>query len=596
MKVSQLLGATRRESPSNTDLNSFALLERAGYVRQLASGIFSYLHLGNRSIRKIEQILREEMDRIGGLEINMPLVHPSDIWKKTGRYDSIDDSLVRFQDRNSRDLVLAMTHEEVVSTLANQEISSYRQLPVLVYQIQTKFRDELRPRAGLIRAREFIMKDSYSLDIDNDGLNKQYIRHYNAYYRMFARMGLPVVAILSDVGMMGGSMAHEYMYLTEIGEDTIYICNNCGYKANKEIGKFAKSPEPGTGAEMEKVHTPNTSTIENLANYLRLEKSDLGKMVFYVGTIGDTEKLVACVVPGDLEVNQMKLSGLLECGDLRAALPDEIKQAGGVPGFASPIGMDPKKTLIVADDLVAAGKSYVLGANELDYHCRNVECGRDYQADITGDIVSAYEGAPCVRCQQALSAMRGVETGNIFQLGTKYSSALDALYKDPSGKDLPIIMGSYGIGVGRALACVAEEYNDDKGLKLPISIAPYQVILIAIIDTDQIAKLADEVYQEFLDKGIEVLYDDRTTKVASPGVKFKDTDLYGIPIRITISKRSLEQGGLELKLREEEDSAIYPRSEISNIAQEKIGILFKHIDDKVKTQPVWEFEKEFWEE
>ena len=421
MRVSQLLGVTRRESPTHTDLPSHALLERAGYVRQLASGIFNSLNLGQRSLKKIEQILREEMDRIGGVEISMPVVHPAELWKMTGRYDAIDDSLTRFQDRGERDMVLAMTHEEVVSFLSQQEVTSYKQLPKLVYQIQTKWRDELRPRGGLIRVREFVMKDSYSLDVDATGLQQQYENHYDAYYRIFARMGLPSVSIMSDVGMMGGSMAHEYMYVSEIGEDTIFICDNCGYKANKEIGKFVKEETLDQEKALERVATPGTKTIEDLAVFLDVDKKELGKVVFFMGQPNGEEdaKLIVATVRGDLEVNQAKLKNLIKTNELRAATPEEIQAVGAEPGYASPMDMDRDKVLVVADEIITTGGNYVFGANEVDYHMRNMRYGRDFTADVVGDIVSAYDGAPCPKCNHGLKAVRGVEIGNIFQLGTK---------------------------------------------------------------------------------------------------------------------------------------------------------------------------------
>ena len=596
MRVSQLLASTRRESPTNTDLPSHALLERAGYVRQLASGIFNSLNLGHRSLQKIEQILREEMDRIGGVELCMPVVHPAEIWKMTGRYDAIDDSLTRFQDRGERDMVLAMTHEEVVSFLAQQEISSYKQLPKMVYHIQTKWRDELRPRGGLIRVREFVMKDSYSLDVDMEGLQKQYENHYDAYYRIFARMGLPVVSILSDVGMMGGSMAHEYMFVSEIGEDTIFICDECGYKANKEIGKFVKENTQDEPAELEKVLTPDLKTIEDLAVFLEMDKKQLGKVVFFMGIPAgeEEEKLIVAAVRGDLEVNQAKLKNLIKANELRAATPEEITAVGAVPGFASPMDLDRSKLLLVADEIITTGSHYVFGANEVDYHVKNMRYGRDFEADVVGDIVSAYDGAPCIRCSHELKAVRGVEVGNIFQLGTKYSEGLNALFMNINGRTEPIVMGSYGIGVGRALACIAEAYNDEYGLNMPISIAPYHVNLIVIPDNDEVVALADGLYKVLREAGIEVLYDDRPKKVASPGVKFKDADLRGIPIRLTVSRRNIEANGIEMKLRGREEVTFFDPTDAVTAVRKTINILFGEIHQMVREVPSWEKEKHLW--
>lgn len=597
MKVSQLLGTTRREAPAHADLESYGLLERAGYLRPLASGLFSYLNLGQRSLRKIEQILREEMDRIGGVEICMPVVHPADIWKQTGRYDALDDSLVRFSDRSERPMVLAMTHEEVVSSLAHGDVTSYKQLPLMIYQIQTKVRDELRPRGGLLRTREFVMKDSYTLDLDFEGLQKQYEHHYDAYYRIFSRMGLSTVAIISDSGMMGGKMAHEFMYLTAIGEDTIFVCEKSGYKANKEVCAFKKEKVEEDALPMEEVETPGTSTIEDLAGFLGMPTSKMGKMVFYMARFGkeENEKLIAAVVRGDYEVNNIKLTNLVKADELRPATGAEIQALGGFPGYASPLGMDREKMMVVADESVTLGGNLVLGANKKDYHIKNVNYGRDYEADLVGDIVSAFEGATSVFSGEPLKAVRGVEAGNIFQLGTKYSKGLNALINDPNGKAVPIVMGSYGIGVGRALACLAEEYHDENGLKLPITIAPFHVNLILLPGNEEAESTANQFYQEMQNKGIEVLFDDRPNKMASPGVKFRDADLRGIPIHLTLSKRSLEKGGAELKVRKEGESRIVPVTEALAEVEKAIAALFQEVQDLVDAQPTWETEKHLWD-
>ena len=588
MKVSRLLASTLRETAQSTELRSHELMVRAGFIRQLGAGIFSYLHLGWRSIRKIEQILREEMDNIGGVEINMPVVHPADVWRKTGRYDEIDDSMVRFNDRAERDMVLAMTHEEVVSDLALSEISSYKQLPVLIYQMQTKFRDEPRSRGGLIRVREFIMKDSYSLDTSWEGLEKQYDNHYWAYYRIFKRAGLPVIAIKSDVGMMGGKVAHEYMYVSEIGEDTIFICEKTGYKANKEVATFRKTFPQREAAATEKVHTPGTKTIKDLAAFLNIEESDTGKMVFMTGKVEGEEKLIAAVVRGDMELNTVKLAKAGGIRDLEPATEEAIKAAGCVPGYASPIDIDREKCLVVVDDYIANTNNLVLGANEVDYHLKNVCCGRDYEADIVADIVSAYEGAPAPDSEDdsaTLTAVRGVEVGNIFQLGTKYTDGLGASFMDVDGRPKSIIMGSYGIGVGRMLACLAEQHQDEKGLMLPISIAPYHVALVGLMDNEEVTEQAEALYKQLQEAGVEVLFDDRGNKVATPGVKFGDADLIGLPIRLTISKRSLKNGGVEMKRRDEADSKIIAVEEVLATVQETIKQLYADLKTQVEASP-----------
>ncbi len=587
MKYSQLLLSTRKESVSNVDIFSQELLVRAGYIRQLSTGIFTALHFGQRSFRKIEQILREEMDYIGGVEISMPVVHPAEIWKQTGRYDAIDESLVRFTDRAGRGMVLGMTHEEVVAILARSEITTYKQLPLMVYQIQTKFRDEARSRGGLIRVREFVMKDSYSLDISWEGLTKQYRAHYEAYFRIFTRVGLPVVAIESDVGMMGGRIAHEYMYLTGIGEDTIFICENTGYRANKEVATFSKPVPPDEDPQpLEKVYTPGTKTIADLANFLGTTPERCGKVVLYTGKMGDQEKLIMAVVRGDMEVNQVKLQNLIKVKELTPATAEEVEAVGAVAGYASPVGVDRDQVLVVVDDLLVESMNLVMGANEENHHLINVCYEREYEAEVVGDIVNAFDGALAPDAESesdTLQSVRGVEVGNIFQLGTKYTEGLGANYMDETGRYQPIIMGSYGIGVGRLLGCIAEEYHEERGLILPITIAPYEVSMVGLLDKPEIEEAANQVYQQLLEAGIEVLYDDRSSKEASAGEKFSDADLIGIPIRLTISRRSLKQGGVEIKLRRETDREVILLDQVVSKAQETISMLKQEIAERVES-------------
>ena len=552
MKYSQILFSTSKESVSDVDIHSQELLIRAGYIKQLSAGIYSALHFGHRSLEKIKNIIRQEMEAIGGVEMSMPVVHPAELWKKTGRYDEIDESLVRFKDRNDKDLVLAMTHEEVVASIVRTDVRSYRQLPLLIFQIQTKFRDELRARGGLIRVKEFEMKDSYSLDKDWDGLEFQYQNHFEAYHKIFQRCGLPVIAIKSDVGMMGGRVAHEYMYLTDIGEDTIFICKNTGYQANKEVASIKKSPLDGdVRLPLEKVHTPGTKTIKELSDFLQIESKQTGKVVFLTGKFEDEEKILVVVVRGDMEVNQIKLQNLLKINKLTVASEEQILDIRSSPGFASPINIDRDKSIVVVDDLIPDSQNLVMGANETDYHLRNVCYGRDFQADIVGDIVNAFDGAIAPDAQSdldILESVRGVEVGNIFQLGTKYTEGLEAYFMNEQGRSEPVIMGSYGIGIGRLLACLAQEYHDGQGLKLPIQIAPYQVIIIALIQNDEVDQQAKKLYHLMLKKGIEVLYDDRHKKVASPGEKFADADLIGIPIQLTVFKEIVESGRRRIQI------------------------------------------------
>ncbi len=590
MKLSNIFGKTLRDDQKDADVISSNLMLRAGYVRQLAAGIYSYLHYGQKSLRKIEQILREEMDAIGGDEVCMPIVHPAEIWQKTNRWYEIDDSLVRFKDRNERDMVLAMTHEEIVAHLCTTEIDTYKQLPKLVYQVYTKFRDEPRSRSGLIRVREFTMKDSYSLDTSYEGLEKQYIAHYNAYHRIYTRTGLPAISILSDTGMMGGKVAHEYMYVTDIGEDTIFICEESGYKANKEVATIKKIYPEIEPKPLEKVHTPETKTITDVAEFLGVTAQDCAKMVFFSTKIEEETKVVVTVVRGDMEAHPIKIQKLGKFTNLEPATEAEIASIGSVAGYASPMDIDREKSIVIVDDLVANTNNLVIGANETDYHVINSCYGRDYKADIVGDIVSAYEGAFCPISEEnyPLKTVRGVEIGNIFQLGTKYTEALGAVFMDKDGVPKPIIMGSYGIGVGRLLACLCEEYNDEKGLCLPISIAPYEVILTALLDnTEGLAEKAIELYEDLKADGVDILFDDRNKKLASPGVKFKDAELIGIPIQLTISKRSLKNGGLEAQIRSEGKKQIIPLENIKEFIQETRTKLYAELNDRVKNAETW---------
>ena len=580
MRFTNLFSQTLREDQKEAEFVSHNLLLRAGYIRQLTSGIFSYLHFGQRCMRKIEAILREEMDGIGGDEISMPVVHPAELWQKTGRWYDIDDSLARFKDRNDRDMVLAMTHEEVVADLTRQEITTYKQLPKLVYQIFTKFRDEKRSRGGLIRVREFTMKDSYSLDLDYGGLQKQYEAHYDAYFRIFARAGLPAIAILSDTGMMGGKVAHEYMYVTPIGEDTIFICDESGYKANKEVAKIRKVFEKIEPKALEKVETPAKKTIADLAEFLKVAPKDCGKVVFYKGKVGKEEKVIVAVVRGDMEVNTIKVQKLGKIEKMEPATEADILAINSIPGYASPIDIDRSKSIVIVDELVAKTNNLVVGANEKDFHYINCCYGRDYKADFVGDIISAFDGALCPISENdnhIMKSVRGIEIGNIFQLGTKYTEALGANYIDNNGKSKPIVMGSYGIGVGRMLACLVEEYNDDRGLMLPITVAPYEVHLVGLLENEETKELSQKLYNDLKAAGLQVIFDDRPKNAASPGVKFGDADLIGVPVRITLSKRSLKNGGVELKLRKEEASEMVSVENAVEEVKAKVHSLYKEV-------------------
>ncbi|MDP3185649.1 MAG: proline--tRNA ligase [Anaerolineales bacterium] len=587
MRVSQLFGQTLRDAPSEAEVKSHKLLMRAGFIRPLGAGIFSYLHLAKRSMQKIESILRDEMDKIGGQEISMPVVHPAEVWKETGRWYQIGAEMGRFKDKSGHDMVLAMTHEEVVSDLVRREIQSYKQLPRLIYHLQTKWRDDPRPRAGLIRVREFTMKDSYSLDADWDGLDKQYRAHYQAYFNIFRRCGLPVIAVKSDVGMMGGKLAHEFMYLTPIGEDTLLLCDACGYTANRQVARFKKpvaseeAPKP-----VEKVATPDCKSIEDLANFIGVPKSRTAKAVFFMAQIpegeGYTEKFIFAIVRGDMELNETKLTNAIGAKELRPATEEEICAMGAVPGYASPVGLVVGSFggLIVVDDTIPESPNLVAGANDEGYHLLNVNYGRDYKANIIADIAAADAGAACPECSASMRAERGVEVGNIFKLGTRYSDALGCTFLDRDGQTKPVIMGSYGIGVGRLLACVAEEHHDEYGLIWPVTVAPYQVHLVLLRGkgTPQAGETADRLYGDLQAAGIEVLYDDRDE---SPGVKFNDADLIGLPLRLTASERALSAGGVEMKLRQKPEKVILPLGDAIQRVKSEITCLAADINTHV---------------
>ncbi len=589
MRVSRLFSQTLREAPNDAEAISHVLLLRAGFMRQLASGIFSYLPLALRSLRKVENIIRAEMDAIGGQEITMPVIHPADLWRETGRYYDIDAEMSRFKDRGDRDMVLAMTHEEVVADLARKEIKSYRQLPQLIYQLQTKWRDDPRPRSGLIRVREFTMKDSYSLDATQEGLEVQYRAHYQAYFNIFNRCGIPTVAVAADSGIMGGKVSHEYMYLTGVGEDTIVRCAECGYSANAQVAQFRRSDAvAGAALPMEKVATPATKTIDDLAKLLDVEPRQTAKAVFFMGRykkeegVGDEERMIFAVIRGDLDVNETKVANAAGALGLRPAQDDEIKALGAVPGYAAPMGL--KDVLVIADESIVAAPNLVAGANEEGFHQRNVNYGRDWQATTVADIASARAGDACSRCGTGVELTRGVEVGNIFQLGSRFTDALGARFLDETGRAQSIIMGSYGIGVGRLLACVVEHSHDDGGLVWPITVAPYHVHLVSLAKADGDARTAAEgLYAELTARGVEVLYDDRKE---NPGVKFNDADLIGCPVRITIGDRGLQNGIMELKVRSEAGKgAEVPVGEIVAQVEAKLAQLRAAIEATVVEVP-----------
>ena len=577
MRFSKMFGKTLRSKPAEAEMPSHELLLRAGMIVRLAAGIYSYMPLAWRVVRKIENIMREEMDAIGGQEINMPVVHPADLWKESGRYFDIGPEMVRFRDRSGRDMVLAMTHEETVTDLARRFAGSYRDLPFMVYQIQTKFRDEPRSRGGLVRVREFVMKDGYSFHRDASDLDEYYEHVCAAYHNICRRCGVPVVQVLSDVGMMGGSQAHEFMYVTPFGEDTLVLCGECGYAANREVATVArgKAGEPktlsesqygpsgsreisgpagarATGGGMQRVATPGKNTIDLVCSYLEVPPSRSMKTMVYALPVKEEvrkRELVLVVLRGDLEVNERKLANLLRVAEVEPATPEEMKEAGLVQGYMSPVGL--RGFRVVADLSLTEDEGYVAGANEEGYHLTGVRPGRDFPVDFWADIIVAREGDPCPRCGKPLKWERGIEVGNTFKLGVKYSSSMGATFRDEDGKDKPVVMGCYGMGVGRLLACIVEANRDSMGIMWPITVSPYHVHLVTLGSDGRVRETAENLYERWVAEGREVLYDDRDE---SAGVKLKDADLLGMPIRVLISERTLGDGQVEVKLRRDEAS------------------------------------------
>lgn len=553
MRMSHLFGRTLREAPGDVELISHQLMVRAAMIRPLGSGLFSLLPLGWRSVRKVEQIIREEMDAIGGQEMLMPVVHPADVWKETGRWFQVGPELARFKDRADRDMVLAMTHEEVITDLARSEINSYRQLPQIVYHIQTKFRDEPRARGGLIRVREFTMKDSYSLDADEAGLDVAYQLHWKAYEKIFDRCGLDYVVVGADTGMMGGTASEEFMAFSPNGEDTILICPNGDYAANQEVATFQRDAPSGDALlPMEEVETPNTTTIEALADFLGVSNAQTAKAVFYKGGSG---RFIFVVIRGDLNVNETKLRKVAGETTLTPATIEEIHAVGAEAGYGSPVGVH--DAFIIVDESARDARNLVAGANKVGWHLKNVNLGRDYQADVVGDIASAEAGYRCPKCGAVMKTERAIEIGNIFKLGTRYSEALGATYLDANGQAHPVLMGSYGIGSGRAVATVVEQCHDEKGIVWPVAVAPFHVSLLSLGSADDAETIAaaDQLYADLIAAGIEVLYDDRADRA---GVKFNDADLIGNPVRLSVSPRTLKNGQAEIKARRESESSLVP--------------------------------------
>jgi prolyl-tRNA synthetase len=555
VRISKLFGKTLREVPAEADTVSHQLLVRAGMVSQLAAGVYSYLPLAWRVLKKIENIIREEMDNAGGQELNMPVLQPLELWQLTGRDQAFGKGLFVLCDRRERQLALGPTHEEVITQLASHNVQSYRDLPRLLYQIQTKFRDEPRPRGGLIRVREFAMKDLYSFDVDEAGLEQSYSKMLQAYQNIYNRCGLPTLLVEADSGAIGGKDSHEFMVIAESGEDEIIYCPECQYAANVEKAESVKgSIGNGEPMPLEEVATPGMATIEEVAGFLKVPQSHTLKAVFYVA---DGE-LVFVAIRGDLEVNEIKLKNLLHSIELRMATEAEVIAAGIVAGAASPVGISGIR--VIADDSVNSGTNFVAGGNKPDTHLRNVNYPRDFKAEIVADIARARAGDGCPRCGAKLSSTHGIEVGHVFKLGTFLSEKLEASFIDEKGEAHPIVMGCYGIGLGRLLAAAIEQNHDDKGIIWPVPIAPYHIYLCPLYrEGSRVTEVAESLYAELEAEGLEVLFDDREE---SPGVKFNDADLLGIPVRLTVSPRTLEKDSVELKRRSEKESELVPLEKV----------------------------------
>jgi prolyl-tRNA synthetase len=543
MRQSQLFAPTLRETPAEAEIISHKLMLRAGMIRKSAAGIYTYLPLAQRVLTKIAKIIREEMDREGGQELALPIVQPAEIWKESGRWDVYGDEMFRLEDRHQRQFCLGPTHEEIITTIVKNDVRSYRDLPLRLYQLQNKYRDEIRPRFGLMRGREFIMKDLYSFDVDEAGLEESYQAMYRAYTRVFSRCGLKFRAVDADSGAIGGNSSQEFMVLAEAGEALILYCNTCNYAANveKAISKTVTPQFDGSIKELELVATPDQKTIDQVCSFLGVAPESTVKTLFY----GTGSEYVAVLVRGDDQVNEVKLGNLIGGNKLYLASPEEIHEVLGLPvGYVGPVGLEKYQVKIYADLTVKDLHQVVVGANQSGFHYRNVEPDRDFNNVEYVDLRTVKSGELCPHCDGRLSEARGIEVGQIFKLGTKYSKALNANFLDDKGQSKPIIMGCYGIGVSRTMAAAIEQNYDENGIKWPLAIAPYQVHLIAV-GTDQLP-LAEQLYNGLLDAGVEVLFDDRNER---PGVKFKDADLIGIPLRITLGPKGIAQGEAEVKYR-----------------------------------------------
>ncbi|WP_163340029.1 proline--tRNA ligase [Desulfopila sp. IMCC35008] len=543
MRYSQTLLPTLKETPAEAEVISHRLMLRAGFMRKLTAGVYSYLPYGWAAIRRVEAIVREEMNRAGALEMMMPMVQPADIWKESGRYEKYGPELLRFHDRHDRESCLGPTHEEVITDIIRRELHSYRDLPINLYQIQTKFRDEIRPRFGLMRGREFIMKDAYSFDVDDAGAEVSYRKMYDAYKRIFTRCGLEFRAVQADSGAIGGSFSHEFMVLADTGEDTIVVCKDCEYAANMEkaVVKVVAAEEDVALAELEKIETPGKRKVQAVCEFLDISPATLVKTLVY---LADGEP-VAVLLRGDREVEEVKLKNLLGVAEVEMAEDKKVFDATGVPtGYLGPVDI---KIRVVADQEVAHLHNFVVGGNEKNYHLKNVNMGRDFEVEAVADLRQITTDDPCPECGGKLDLTEGIEVGHVFKLGTSYSESMQALFQDSDGQEKPFVMGCYGIGVSRVVAAAIEQNHDENGIVFPIPLAPYQVIILNLgLKDEAISTAAEKLYEELSAAGIDVLLDDRDER---PGSKFKDADLLGIPYRVTVGKSFTKNKVFEIRNR-----------------------------------------------
>lgn len=566
MKMSNMYMPTLREVPSDAEISSHQLLLRAGLIRKLVSGVYSYLPLGKRVLSKIETIIREEMDRAGSQEVLMSAIQPSELWKESGRWDNFGPEMFRLYDRNEREFCLGPTHEEIFTSLVRDELNSYKQLPLSLYQIQTKYRDEKRPRFGVIRAREFIMKDAYTFDRDPEGMKKSYFEMWEAYEKIFDRLKVKYKVVEGDSGAMGGSDSHEFTAMAESGESNIIYCDHCEYAATDEkaVCVYELTRDHGEEKQLEKVSTPNVGSIEDLETFFQLTADS------FVKTLLMTVKgePIAVMIPGNRELNPVKLLKVVDAAEHELEMADEgtVREVTGAKvGFAGPIGLKKEVSLYI-DKRVTQMKNVIVGANETDFHYKNANYGRDFDGTVVEDLILAEEGDLCPKCNHHLQTDRGIEVGNIFQLGTKYSDSLNLTYLDKDGKSKKVYMGSHGIGVSRTMAAIIEQNYDEKGIIWPLVVAPYHIIITVVNSKKEEQKqLGEKLYDELIEKGYEVLLDDRDERA---GVKFNDAELIGIPIRINVGRRA-DEGFVEFALRRE---------------SEKIEVSVEEIEEKIKAE------------